>query len=138
MLAKAAALLLLTLAGAAPDVPVEPSALVATPAPLQPERVLGTWHGHVIDATGVSHAVEVAFRDGIRPDSVFAYFRLGAKPDTTVRRLGQLVGNDLVFGLQGGGQLVLRWLDGRLVGDVVDPAGQLLKGTGSVELARYR
>ena len=58
--------------------------------------------------------------------------------ETTVRRLGRIVGDDLVFDLRDGGRVALRLLSGRLVGDVVDPAGQIVTGHGTLELGRLR
>jgi hypothetical protein len=77
--------------------------------------------------------------EGLRRDTVFGYFTLGGQTGlTTVRRLGRVVGDDLVFDLRDGGRVALRLLSGRLVGEVVDPAGQLTAGRGTLDLGRTR
>jgi hypothetical protein len=58
--------------------------------------------------------------------------------ETVVRRLGRVIGDDLVFELREGGRVALRLLSGRLVGDVVDPTGQLTAGRGTLDLGRTR
>jgi hypothetical protein len=70
---------------------------------------------------------------------VFGYFHVdGPRRPVTVRRLGTVVGEDLVFQLRDSGRMTLRLAAGHLVGDVLDPAGQLLPGGGTVELGRFR
>ena len=119
---------------------VAPSAFAVAAAPLRADLTLGAWQGTLVDAAGTPRRVEVSVADGIRRDTVFGYFTLPGKKgrETTVRRLGRIVGDDLVFDLRDGGRVALRLLSGRLVGDVVDPAGQIVTGHGTLELGRLR
>ena len=132
---------LLTIAGTAAPSPADaaPSALVVYQAPLSIDHALGVWNGNLIQANGARRPLEVSFTDGLRPQTLFAYFRLG-KPDgaeMTVRRLGRLANDELVFDLREGGRVALRLISGRLVGPVVDPAGQLaVKAASAIELQR--
>jgi hypothetical protein len=115
------------------------SALAVASAPLRAELTLGAWQGTLVDAAGARRPVEVSVADGIRRDTVFGYFMLPTNGrETTVRRLGRIEGDDLVFDLRDGGRVALRLLSGRLVGDVVDPAGQIVTGRGTLELGRLR
>ena len=138
---KAILLMLLTVTGAptGADVPitVAPSALAVAAAPLRPDLTLGSWHGTLIDEAGARRPLEVSMAGGLRRDTVFGLFTLAGR-DTTVRRLGRVVGDDLVFDLLDGGRIVLRLQSGRLVGNVVDPAGQIAAGRGTLELGRLR
>jgi hypothetical protein len=141
MLSKAVLLMLLTVTGTPTgDVPATaPSALAVTAAPLRAELALGGWRGTLVDAAGARRPLEMSVADGLRRDTVFGYFTLtGEGRETTLRRLGRVVGDDLVFELRDGGRVALRLLSGRLVGDVVDPAGQLVGGRGTLDLGRTR
>jgi len=141
MLSKAVLLMLFAVTGTPTgDMPTTaPSALAVTAAPLRAELALGSWRGTLVDATGAPRPLEMSVADGLRRDTVFGYFTLTAKGrETTVRRLGRMVGDDLVFDLRDGGRIALRLLSGRLVGDVVDPAGQLTAGRGTLDLGRSR
>ena len=103
------------------------------------ELTLGAWQGTLVDGAGVRRPLEVSMADGLRRETVFGYFTmLDRGRQVTVRRLGRIVGDDLVFELREGGRVALRLLSGRLVGDVVDPAGQLVAGGGRLELGRLR
>ena len=137
MLSKAVLLMLLTVSGSPTggDLTAAPSALAVTAAPLRAELTLGAWQGALIDEAGARRPLEVSMADGLRRDTVFGLFTLAGR-ETTVRRLGRVVGDDLVFDLRDGGRIVLRLQSGRLVGDLVDPAGQLAAGRGTLELAR--
>jgi hypothetical protein len=142
MLNKAVLLLLFALTGSpsgeAP-VAVAPSALAVAAVPLRTDLTLGAWQGMLIDGAGVRRPLEVSVADGVRRETVFGYFTLLSKGrEVTVRRLGRVVGDDLVFELRDGGRVAMRLLSGRLVGDVVDPAGQLVPGGGTLELGRLR
>ena len=142
MLNKAVLLLLFALTGSpsgeAP-VAVAPSALAVAAVPLRTDLTLGAWQGTLIDGAGVRRPLEVSVADGVRRETVFGYFTLLSKGrEVTVRRLGHVVGDDLVFELRDGGRVAMRLLSGRLVGDVVDPAGQLVPGGGTLELGRLR
>ena len=142
MLDKAVLLLLFALTGSpsgeAP-VAVAPSALAVAAVPLRTDLTLGAWQGTLIDGAGARRALEVSVADGVRRDTVFGYFTLLTKGrEVTVRRLGRVVGDDLVFELREGGRVAVRLLSGRLVGEVVDPAGQLVAGGGKLELGRLR
>ena len=142
MLNKAVLLILFALTGSpggeAP-VAVAPSALAVAAVPLRTELTLGAWKGTLIDGAGARRPLEVSVADGVRRETVFGYFTLLSKGgEVTVRRLGRVVGDDLVFELRDGGRVALRLLSGRLVGDVVDPAGQLVAGGGTLELGRLR
>ena len=118
---------------------VAPSAFAIAAAPLRADLTLGAWQGTLVDAAGAPRPVEVSVADGLRRDTVFGYFTLAGKGrETTVRRLGRVVGDDLVFELRDGGRVALRLLSGRLIGDVVDPAGQLVSGHGALDLSRLR
>ena len=142
MLNKAVLLLLFALTGSpSGEAPVAaaPSALAVAAVPLRAELTLGAWQGTLIDGTGARRALEVSVADGVRRDTVFGYFTLLTKGrEVTVRRLGRVVGDDLVFELREGGRVAVRLLSGRLVGEVVDPAGQLVAGGGKLELGRLR
>jgi hypothetical protein len=132
---------LLTLAGTAPTHPPAPppSALVESQAPLRADHALGVWSGSIVDRAGVRRPLEVSFVDGLRPETLFAYFRVGdpVQPMTTLRRLGRLVNDELVFDLREGGRIAFRMIQGRLQGSVTDPAGQLTPaGTSAIELLR--
>jgi hypothetical protein len=137
MLSKAV-LLMLFAVGASPT-PDTPSALAVTAAPLRAELAVGAWRGTLVDASGARRALDIAVADGPRRDTVVGYFTLATQSgETVVRRLGRVVGEDLVFELREGGRVALRLLSGRLVGDVVDPAGQLSAGRGTLDLGRTR
>ena len=142
MLNKAVLLLLFALTGSpsgGAPIAAEPSALAVAAAPLRAEHTLGAWQGSLVDGAGVSRPLEVSVADGLRRETVFGYFTVLDKGrQVTVRRLGRIVGDDLVFELREGGRVALRLLSGRLVGDVVDPAGQLVAGGGRLELGRLR
>ena len=141
MLSKAVLLMLLSVTGSPTgDMSVSaPSALAITAAPLRADLALGAWSGTLVDAAGVRRPLEMSVADGLRRDNVFGYFTVTAKGrEMTVRRLGRMVGDDLVFDLRDGGRIALRLLSGRLVGDVVDPAGQLTGGRGTLDLGRSR
>lgn len=137
-----AVLLLLVAVGGSPssDPPAPaPSALAVAPVPLRPDVLRGAWQGLIVDAAGVSRRVEVSLAEGLRRGTVFAYFTLAREGTAvTVRRLGRLVDEDLVFDLREGGRVALRLAAGRLTGDVVDPAGQIVSGRGTLELGRLR
>jgi hypothetical protein len=141
MLSKAVLLMLLSVTGSpSGDMPATaPSALAVNAAPLRAELALGAWRGTLIDATGARRPLEMSVADGLRRDTVFGFFTIASQGrETTVRRLGRIVGDDLVFDLRDGGRVALRLLSGRLVGDVVDPAGQLTAGRSTVDLGRTR
>jgi hypothetical protein len=132
---------LLTLAGAGPASPpaATPSALVVTQGPLRPDHALGVWSGDIVGPGGARRSLEVSFVDGLRPETLFAYFRVGdpIQPSTTLRRLGRLVNDELVFDLREGGRIDFRMIQGRLRGAVSDPAGQLTPHrTSAIELLR--
>jgi hypothetical protein len=134
---------LLTLAGGAQtSVPAPaPSALVVAQPPLRAESALGTWLGSLVQADGTRRPLEVSFTDGLHPQTLFAYFRVSdtSGSETTLRRLGRLANDQLVFDLREGGRVALRLISGRLVGEVVDPAGQLTgKAARGIELTRGR
>lgn len=140
MLSKALLLMLFAVGGSpAPDATTAPSALAVTAAPLRAELALGAWRGTLVDGAGVRRVLDVAVSDGPRRDTVVGYFTLVTQSgETVVRRLGRVMGDDLVFELREGGRVALRLLSGRLVGDVVDPAGQLTPGHGTLDLGRTR
>jgi hypothetical protein len=141
MLHKAVLLLLFAVTGSPTvDTPADaPSALAMAPAPLRAELALGAWQGTLVDSAGARRPIEVSVADGVRRETVFGYFTLtSTRREMTVRRLGRVVGDDLVFDLRDGGRVALRLLSGRLVGDVVDPAGQLVAGGGTLDLGRLR
>jgi hypothetical protein len=134
---------LLTLAGttAPPPADAAPSALVVQQAPLRIERTLGVWDGTLLQANGTRRPLEVSFIDGLRPQTLFAYFRLNepSGSEMILRRLGRLSNDELVFDLREGGSVALRLISGHLVGPVVDPAGQLAgKAASGIELRRRR
>ncbi len=137
MLSKAVLLMLLSVTGSDVPITAAPSALAVTAVPLRAELTLGAWQGTLIDEAGARRPLEVSMADGLRRDTVFGFFTLAGR-ETTVRRLGRVVGGDLLFDLHDGGRIVLRLQSGRLVGDLVDPAGQLTAGRGTLELARLR
>jgi len=141
MLSKAVLLMLFTVTGTPTGdlSATTPSALAVAAVPLRAELALGAWRGTLVDATGARRGLEMSVAEGLRRDTVFGYFTLAAQTvPTTVRRLGRVVGDDLVFDLRDGGRVALRLLSGRLVGDVVDPAGQLTAGGGTLDLGRTR
>lgn len=140
MLSKAVLLMLFAVSGSpTPDAATAPSALAITAAPLRAELALGAWRGTLVDDAGARRVLDVAVADGPRRDTVVGYFTLTSQGgETVVRRLGRVVGEDLVFELREGGRVALRLLSGRLVGDVVDPAGQLTAGRGRLDLGRTR
>jgi len=141
MLNKAVLLLLFAVSGSPTEVPVTdaPSALAVAAAPLRAELALGGWQGSLVDAGGVRHALEMSVANGLRRDTVFGLFTLTTQGrETTLRRLGKVVGDDLVFELRDGGRVALHLLSGRLVGDIVDPAGQLAAGHSTLDLGRRR
>ena len=140
MLQKAVLLLLLATGSPTADpAGVAPSALAVRAAALRTELTLGAWSGALVDQGGIRRPLDVSVRDGLRRDTVFGYFTLTSQsPETIVRRLGRVMGDDLVFDLRDGGRVALHLLSGRLVGDVVDPAGQLATGRGTLELGRRR
>jgi hypothetical protein len=141
MLSKAVLLMLFTITGTpSGDLSATtPSALAVTAVPVRADLTLGAWRGTLIEATGARRGLEMSVAEGLRRDTVFGYFMLAAQGGpTTVRRLGRMVGDDLVFDLRDGGRVALRLLSGRLVGDVVDPAGQLTAGRGTLDLGRTR
>ncbi len=141
MLSKAVVLMLFAVTGTpSGDLSATaPSALAASAVPLRADLALGAWRGTLVDATGARRGLEMSVADGLRRDTVFGYFTLAAQSgETTVRRLGRVVGDDLVFDLRDGGRIALRLLSGRLVGEVVDPAGQLTAGRSTLDLGRTR
>jgi hypothetical protein len=140
MLSKAVLLMLFAVgASPTPDATTAPSALAVSAAPLRAELALGAWRGTLVDGTGARRALDVAVSDGPRRDTVVGFFTLPTqRGETVVRRLGRVIGDDLVFELREGGRVALRLLSGRLVGDVVDPGGQLTAGGGTLELGRTR
>lgn len=143
MLNRALLVLLLALAG-----PPEGSAPVTAPSALPRESSsaplqspLGAWHGSVMVGTGAPRAIEASFAPGHQPGTVFGYFTIieNGRPITTLRRLGRPMTGSLVFDLKEGGRVVLRRTGDRLVGDVMDPAGQLVEpATGMMELTPVR
>jgi hypothetical protein len=139
MLNKAVILLLFAV-GSGGEVPATaPSAFAVVNAPLRAELALGGWQGTLVDAAGVSHPLEMSVASGNRRDTVFGYFTLASQGrETTLRRLGNVVGEEIVFDLREGGRVAMRLVAGRLVGDVVDPAGQLMTGHGTLDLGRRR
>jgi hypothetical protein len=141
MLNKAIVLLLFAVSGSPTgEVPgTAPSAFAVTNAPLRADLTLGRWTGDFVGAGGARRPVEVSVTEGLKRDNVFGYFTLTSQGrETTLRRLGRVVGDDLVFELREGGRVALRLVSGRLVGDVVDPAGQLAAGGGALDLRRRR
>lgn len=141
MLSKAVLLMLLSLTGSptGDTAAAAPSALAVDAVPLRAELALGAWRGTLVDETGARRPLEMSVSDGLRRDTVFGYFTVTSQGrETTVRRLGRVVGDDLVFELREGGRIALRLLSGRLVGEMLDPAGQLAAGRGMVELGRTR
>ena len=139
MLSKAVILLLFAVSGTPVADVATPSALAVTSAPLRAELTLGQWRGDLVDAGGARHALEVSVAEGLKRDSVFGYFTLSRQGrETTLRRLGHVAGDDLVFDLREGGRVALRLRSGRLVGEAVDPAGQLAGGQSTIDLARRR
>ena len=141
MLSKAVLLMLFTVTGTPTGdlSATTPSALAVTAVPLRAELALGAWRGTLVDAAGARRGLEMSVAEGLRRDTVFGYFTLAVQNgETTVRRLGRVVGDDLVFDLRDGGRIALRLLSGRLVGEVVDPAGQLTAGRGTLDLGRTR
>ena len=139
MLTKALLLLLMATGTPPGDLLPEPSALAAKAAPLRADLTLGAWQGTLVETSGTQRPLEMSVADGLRRDTVFGYFRLGSQGhETTVRRMGRVDVEDLVFDLREGGRIALRLLAGRLVGDIVDPAGQFTPGRGTVDLGRVR
>jgi len=138
MLSKAVLLMLFAVGSSpTPDATTAPSALAATTVPLRAEIALGAWRGTLVDEAGAHRPLDVAVANGPRRDTVVGYFTLASQGgETVVRRLGKVIGDDLVFELREGGRVALRLLSGRLVGDVVDPAGQLTAGRGRLDLGR--
>jgi len=138
MLSKALFLLLLATGTPPGDIALEPSALATQAAvPLRADLTLGAWQGILVDTGGSQRPLEMSIADGLRRDTVFGYFRFGSQGhETTVRRMGRVGVENLVFDLREGGRIALRLLAGRLVGDVVDPAGQFTTGHGTLDLAR--
>jgi hypothetical protein len=133
-----AAFLLLLAATASPHAPM-PVGL--SPAPLGVASVLGAWRGDLLEAGGHEEPIEASFADGARPGAVVGHFTLARRirPTMTVRRLGQLTPERLVFDLRDGGHVALRLREGRLVGDFVDLAGQLTTlHAGTIDLTRLR
>jgi len=126
-----AALLLLLAAAGTPHIPVGVS-----PAPF----VLGAWRGDLLEAGGHEAPIEASFANGARPGVVVGHFTLPRRrPNMTVRRLGQVTQEGLVFGLRGGGHVAVHLREGRLVGDLVDLAGQLTTAhAGALDLTRLR
>ena len=140
---KAVLLLLLSIGSGTPGVEVPatvPSAFAVTSPATRPDLALGAWYGTLVDVGGARHSIEASFTDGGRAATVFGYFTLlgDRRESMTVRRLGRVVGDDLVFDLREGGRVALRLVSGRLVGEVVDPTGHLLSGHSVIELARFR
>ena len=140
---KAVLLLLLSIGSGTPGVDPSvssPSAFAVTSPVIRPDLALGAWYGTLVDVGGARHSIEASFTDGVRAATVFGYFTLlGHRRDgVTVRRLGRMVGDDLVFDLREGGRVALRLVSGRLVGEVVDPTGHLVSGHSVIELARFR
>src|SRR5882672_9226319 len=99
MLNKAVLLLLFAVSGSPTgEVPgtAAPSALAVTAAPLRAELALGGWQGSLVDAAGVRHVLEMSVDNGLRRDTVFGYFTMTTQGrETTLRRLGKVVGDDL-------------------------------------------
>jgi len=136
MLQKAVLLLLLATGSPTGD-PGDPAALAVHAPALRTELTLGAWRGTLVDERGVRRPVDVSVADGLRRDTVFGYFTLTSpSQETLVRRLGRVTRDDLVFDLRDGGRVALRLLSGRLIGNVVDPAGQIMTGRGTLELGR--
>lgn len=144
MIRNALALIILALTGqpaGQPAVPVEPSALVEAQPLVSVESALGAWRGRIVGAAGSPQALEASFFTGLRPGTVFGYFRLDepGKPELIVRRLGRLVDGQMLFDLKERGHIALRLIEGRLVGELDDPSGQLRHvAAGAVELDRLR
>ena len=142
MLNEAVLLLLFAVSGSPTgDVSLTtPAALAATSVPLRARLTLGQWRGDLVAAGGARQALEVSVSEGLKRDTVFGYFTVTSQGSetTTLRRLGQVTGDDLVFALRESGRLALRLRSGRLVGDLIDPAGQLTGGQSTVELLRTR
>ena len=142
MMPKAVVLLLFALGGApsGEGLTASPSALMETTPPLRAERALGAWQGTLVDGAGARRPIEASFVDGLRANTVFGYFTVPGpgRPELRVRRLGRVVGDDLLFDLRDGGRVRLRLVSGRLVGEVNDPTGHLLSGHSAIELGRFR
>jgi hypothetical protein len=139
MLIEAVILRLFAVSGSPTGESPTPSALAVTTAPLRAGLTLGQWRGDLVDAGGARHALEVSVGKGLKADTVFGYFLLSSQGrETTVRRLGHVDGEDLVFDLREGGRVALRLRSGRLVGEAVDPTGQLGGGHSTIELTRRR
>lgn len=121
-----------------PDGHSAPSALVASDQPrLRAATLMGAWRGtQVIHGATARSPLEVAFAEGVRPATIFAYFVFGdgyAAP--RLRRLGSLTSHAVTFSLADGRQITLRLAenDRRLLGSLAE------RGQSSViELWRVR
>ena len=114
-----------------------PAALVAEHRPLTSRMVLGAWRGsRVVAGEQAPSPVEVVFVDGLRPATVLGYFTFGEGAEAaTMRRLGRLSADRLVFTLPEGRELTLR-LDERQAHLLGREAGAGPAST--IELSRLR
>jgi hypothetical protein len=122
-----------------PNAPASaPSALVAEHRALTPASVAGAWRGkQTLAGEQKSSPMEAVFVDAERPSKMLGYFTFGEGDIApTIRRLGQLSGDRLVFTLRDGRELSLRFDDKRehLLG--VESAATGPRST--FELARVR
>ncbi len=104
-----------------------PAALVAQQPRLTPAVLLGAWQGSVTDRSGSStrSPLEVIFTDGVRPATILGYFRFGDGDDaSTLRRLGRVTTDQVIFALAEGGKVTLRLDESgrRLFGSLVEGA----------------
>ncbi len=94
--------------------PPAPSALVAEHHVISPAAVTGAWRGtQTLTGERASSPMEAVFVDPGRPSRMLGYFTFGdGEAAPTIRRLGQLSGDRLVFTLRDGRELTLRF-DGK-------------------------
>ena len=103
-----------------------PSALVVAPdhPRLSAATLLGAWRGTQVARGATARSpLEVAFADGVRPATIFAYFVFGdGDTASRLRRLGSLTRDQVTFSLADGRQITLRLAedDRRLLGRLAE------------------
>jgi hypothetical protein len=104
---------------------------------LSAAALVGAWRGTQVTHGATARApLEVAFADGVRPATIFAYFVFGDGYSVPrLRRLGSLTSQRVTFSLADGRQITLRLAenDRRLLGSLAE-RGQ----SSAIELRRVR
>jgi hypothetical protein len=105
------------------------------------DTLIGAWNGQwAAENEAGRGSVEVVLSRAATPRAVLGHFTFLAGADSRTARLPGIVADGTVtFDLVGGGEIVLRRVDGHhLEGEFVDPRGVLPATRGSIRVTRVR